>query len=171
MPKLIILRGNSGSGKSTVALRLREACRERVALVEQDYVRRIVMREKEAADADNIELIGRMVEFALERGYHVILEGILRFSRYGRLLERLRASGAETHVYYFDIPFEETLRRHATKSCAHEFGEKEMRDWYAPNDMTSFPEEKIIPATSTSEDTVRLILEETGLVAVPMPQP
>lgn len=82
-------------------------------------------------DADNIELIGRMVEFALERGYHVILEGILRFSRRGGLLGR---------------------RRHhpgAAQGQPIRFGEKEMSEWRAPNDMTGFPGERIIPSTSS----------------------
>ncbi|MFF1875871.1 kinase, partial [Kitasatospora herbaricolor] len=36
--KLIVLRGNSGSGKSTVARELRRMLGDGVALVEQDYL-------------------------------------------------------------------------------------------------------------------------------------
>lgn len=162
-PKLIILRGNSGSGKSTVAKTLRDGCAHKVALVEQDNIRRNVLREKEADDAANIELIARVVEFALGCGYDVILEGILKFRRYGGMLERLRAACPETHVYYFDIPFEETLRRHATKPCVQDFGEREMREWYAPRDLTGFPGETLISEESSLERTVSMIIEQTGL--------
>ena len=43
--RLIVLRGNSGSGKSTVARAVRERYGRGCALVEQDYLRRIVLRE------------------------------------------------------------------------------------------------------------------------------
>jgi adenylate kinase family enzyme len=162
-PKLIILRGNSGSGKSTVAKRLREVSDRKIALVEQDNIRRVILKEKETDDGANIALIAQIVEFALARGYDVILEGILNFRRYGDMLERLRGACPETHVYYFDISFEETLKRHVTKSCAHEFGEKEMREWYKHRDFTNFEGEKIIPEHYSLEQTVGVIAAEAGL--------
>src|SRR5882724_7078759 len=106
-PKLIILRGNSGSGKSAVAKKMREVSTRKIALVEQDVIRRGILKEKEAADGHNIALIAQIVEFALNRGYDVILEGILSFQRYGDMLQKLRDLSFETHVYYFDISFEE----------------------------------------------------------------
>ena len=161
--KLIILRGNSGSGKSTVAKKLREASGRKVALVEQDNIRRVILKEKETDDGANIALIAQIVEFALGRGYDVILEGILKFQRYGDMLKKLITSCPESYVYFFDVSFEETLRRHATKPNAHEFGEKEMREWYKHRDLTGFKEEKIIPEKHSLERTVRMIMEGTGL--------
>lgn len=163
--KLIILRGNSGSGKSTVAKKLRETSARKIALVEQDNIRRTILKEKETDDGANIALIAQIVEFALGRGYDVILEGILNFHRYGRMLERLRGRCSEAHVYYFDISLEETLRRHATKPCAHEFGEKEMREWYTHRDLTHFQGEKIISEDFSLEQTVGMIMESAGLRA------
>jgi len=43
--RLIVLRGNSGSGKSTTARALRERFGRRLAWVEQDYLRRVVLKE------------------------------------------------------------------------------------------------------------------------------
>jgi len=40
---LILLRGNSGSGKSTIARAVRDRYSRGLALVEQDYLRRIVL--------------------------------------------------------------------------------------------------------------------------------
>lgn len=158
--KLIVLRGNSGSGKSTTAKSLRAASARKIAIVEQDYLRRFVLREKDRADGDNIALIEQVTQFALARGYHVILEGILSFARYGQMLTRLRAQCPSSYFYYFDISFEETLRRHTTKPNAHEFGETEMRAWYEPNDRTGFPDERIIPESSPLPETVARILAE-----------
>lgn len=162
-PKLIILRGNSGSGKSTVAKQLREVSSRKIALVEQDAIRRGILGEKEVPNGDNIPLIAQIVEFALGRGYDVILEGILNFQRYGGMLRKLSGLSTETHVYYFDISLEETLRRHATKSCAHEFGEKEMREWHRRRDFTNFIGERVINEECSLEQAVKRIVDETGL--------
>lgn len=161
--KLVVLRGNSGSGKSTVAKALREQGKTKIALVEQDYLRRFILKEKETEGTDNIALIQQTVEFALSRGYNVILEGILYFPRYGEMLEQLAMQCPNNYFYYFDVPLEETLKRHATKPNAHEFGEKEMREWYKPNQQTGFTTEKIIPETFTVDDAVKQILSETGI--------
>lgn len=85
--KLVVLRGNSGSGKSTVAKALREQGKTKIAIVEQDYLRRFILKEKETEGTNNIDLIQQTVEFALSRGYNVILEGILYFPRYGEMLK------------------------------------------------------------------------------------
>lgn len=161
--KLIVLRGNSGSGKSTVAKKLREASHRKVAIVEQDYLRRFILKEKETEGTNNIALIEQTVEFALAHEYDVILEGILYFPRYGEMLKRLANKCPDNYFFYFDVSFEETLKRHATKPNAHEFGEKEMRDWYKPNQLTNFENEYIISETSPIENSVSTILKQAGL--------
>lgn len=161
--KLVVLRGNSGSGKSATAQALRAASAHKIALVEQDYFRRFVLKEKDTADGDNIALIEQVTEFALTRDYHVILEGILSFARYGQTLNRLRERCPNSSFYYFDISLEETLRRHATKPNAHEFGETELRAWYRLDDRTGYPGERIISESSSLSETVSQIMAETGL--------
>ena len=50
MTKLIVIRGNSGSGKSSLALSLREALVKsgtKSALISQDYFRRTMLKVKE----------------------------------------------------------------------------------------------------------------------------
>lgn len=128
-----------------------------MAYVEQDYIRRTILKEKEVDNGSNIELIEQIVEFALARDYDVILEGILYFPRYGNMLKRLADTCPAHYFYYFDISFEETLRRHATKPNAHEFGEKEMKEWYHHHDLTHFEGEKVIPEENTLEQTVNMI--------------
>lgn len=75
--RLVILRGNSGSGKSSTARELRARLGRGVAWVEQDYLRRTVLREKDAPGGANIGLIDQTVRYALDCGYDVVLEGIL----------------------------------------------------------------------------------------------
>jgi len=158
-PKLIIIRGNSGSGKSTVARALRERMGYGTTLIEQDYVRRIVLREKDRPGQPNIELIDMMTRFALAKGYHVILEGILPKKHYGDMLYALVDDYArDAYIYYFDISFEETLRRHQTKPNKNDFGEAEMRQWYLPQDMLGVEGESIVTETVRPEQIINGIL-------------
>ncbi len=161
--KLIILRGNSGAGKSTVAKRLREVSNHKIAIVEQDYLRRFILKEKETEGTNNIGLIYQTVIYALSHDYDVILEGILYFPRYADMLRKLVEACPNNYVYYLDVSLEETLKRHQTKPNAHEFGEKEMREWYNHQDVTNFERETIISETSSLEKTVIRIGLETGI--------
>lgn len=166
---LIILRGNSGSGKSTTAKLLRETAIERggeskIAVVEQDYLRRIVLKEKETEGSNNIDLIEQTVKFALNRNYCVVLEGILYSKRYGAMIKRLLNKSSENFIYYFDVSFDETLKRHKTKPDSHEFGEKEMREWYRERDLLNLKGEQIIPEGMTQNQIVEKILADTKLI-------
>jgi adenylate kinase family enzyme len=161
--KLIVLRGNSGAGKGTIARELRKQSTRKIAIVEQDYLRRFVLKEKDRVGADNADLIEEVVRFALGREYDVVLEGILAYARYGAMLERLKAASREPYFFYLDVSFDESVRRHATKPNAHEFGAKEMREWYLPSDLTGFAGEVVIPETSSIAETTARIVERCGL--------
>ncbi|MFE2283371.1 AAA family ATPase [Streptomyces sp. NPDC059443] len=165
--RLIVLRGNSASGKSSVAEEIRDRHGSGIALVGQDTLRRVVLRERDTPGAANIGLIGSVARYALDHGFHVIVEGILYADRYGPMLDALRrAHRGRTHFYYLDVPFEETVRRHAGKPrAAAEYGEVEMREWYRPLDLLSGDWESIVGAADSLEDTVARVMEETGLSA------
>lgn len=111
--QLFVVRGNSAAGKTTLAAALQKALGPGTANVGQDHFRRVVLREHEVPDGDNIGLIAHTVRYCLDRGYHVILEGMLRASRYGNMIGGLVAEHpGPTHTIYLDVPLEETLRRH-----------------------------------------------------------
>lgn len=159
--RLIIVRGNSGSGKTTVARAVRLGYGRGCALVEQDYLRRTVLRERDVDGGITPALIAQTVRFALDHGYHVVLEGILARARYGAMLTDLcRAHRGRTTVFYLDIPWEETLRRHATRPQAAEFGEAEMRGWFQPGDLLGIEGERIVDPGLALEETIELVAAE-----------
>ncbi|MFD3838508.1 AAA family ATPase [Streptomyces sp. NPDC058642] len=161
--RLIVLRGNSASGKSSVAAGLRERYGRGIALVSQDTLRRDVLRERDVPGAANIGLIDLTVRHALEHGFHTVLEGILYVAHYGDMLAGLLADyGDRAHCYYLDVPFEETLSRHATKPIADTVGQDELRSWYRPLDLLPGGVETVIPASSTLEATVGRVMSALG---------
>jgi len=150
-----VLRGNSGAGKSTIARRVRSRLTGCVAWVEQDYVRRVVLHEHDVPDGLNIGLISQTVRYALDHECDVILEGILYAARYAEMLRALRDDHrGRTLWYWFDISFEETLRRHATRPQSQEFGADAMRHWYRARDPLPFATETLVPEAWTVDQTV-----------------
>lgn len=93
-----------------------------------------------------------------------MLEGILSTTRNNGLFSKLvKLHPNNNYFFYLDIPFEETLKRHATKPNAHEFGEKEMREWWREKDVLGLPDEVIITPDLSEYETVDKILKITGL--------
>lgn len=165
--RLVLLRGNSASGKSSVAAGIRSRFGRGLALVEQDTLRRVVLRERDRPGAANIGLIDTVARYALDAGYHVIVEGILYADRYGDMLARLCADHrGPTHAYYLDVPFDETLSRHATKPIADEVGETDLRNWYRHRDLLPGGVETVIGADSSLAKTVERIMDDTGLAGL-----
>jgi predicted kinase len=163
--RLIVLRGNSGSGKSSVAAALRAAYGRGVAWVSQDLLRRVVLWEKDRPGGVNIGLIDQAVRYCLDQGYHVVLDGILYADRYEEMLAGLRRDHrGRSCFYYLDVPLDETLRRHATRPQAAEFGAAQLRDWYRARDLLASVRERVIPEASTLQETVDRILAETQLL-------
>jgi predicted kinase len=163
--RLIVLRGNSGAGKSTVARALREAYGRGVAWVSQDLIRRIILKEKDRPGAANIGLIDQVARYSLDHGYHVVLDGIFYADRFEPMLAALnRDHLGVSRFYYLDVSIGETLRRHATRPQAAEFGPDDMREWHRAGDLLSVTQERVIPETSTPQETISLILAETQLL-------
>jgi predicted kinase len=164
-PRLIVIRGNSGSGKSSVAEGIRAAYGHGVAWIEQDYVRRIIFDELAQPDGANIAMIAQIAKHALDRGYHAVVEGLMPTVRYGGMLTELaRAYAGSAYFYYLDIPFEETVRRHGMRDKASAFTAADMAEWYRPRDLLEQPPETIIDQSSSLEETVQRILTDTALL-------
>ncbi|MBC7943204.1 kinase [Candidatus Saccharibacteria bacterium] len=159
--KLIILRGNSGSGKSTVAKKLRLKMGHGTMLIPQDTVRREIIRTPDVVNNPSIELISMLGLYGKKIGYDVIIEGIFNKAQYGDMLSQLiEKFDGETHVYYFDISFEETLERHQLKANSMEFGEKEMRGWWVEKDYLGTKGEKHITEAMTEDETIDFIYRD-----------
>ncbi|WP_371674937.1 AAA family ATPase [Streptomyces sp. NBC_01276] len=169
--RLVVVRGNSASGKSSVAAGIRDRFGRGLALVGQDNLRRTVLRERDRPGAANIGLIDSVARYALDAGYHVLVEGILSADRYGTMLTRLLADHrGVSGCYYLDIPMAETLLRHATKAdlaYRAQVTERELRDWYRERDLLPGGVETVIGPDSTLDGTVDLIMRETGLAGLP----
>ena len=110
--KLVLIRGNSGSGKSSAAKALQLRFGRGTLLIGQDEVR--------------------------------------------------RAFGAEIYAYYYDIPFQETLRRHQTKPNRADFGAEEMGRWWKERDYIGFIPERTLTADISLDRAVEQIWRDVS---------
>lgn len=159
MSKLIIIRGNSGSGKSSVARGLQKRIGRNTLMLAQDTVRREMLWARDGKDTAALPLLTTLLRYGYENNEVVILEGILHSQWYKPLFETaLQLFGADIYAYYYDLPFEETLRRHETKAQKLEFGETEMRRWWNEKDFIGIIPEKSITKDISLDTAIEMIL-------------
>lgn len=159
--KIIVLRGNSGCGKTTISKELQRHFGHGTLLISQDMVRREMLYVKDGPETKAIDLLIGLVKYGKENCTTVILEGILYADWYQRLFEAvIEEFGSNIQAYYFDIPFEETLLRHRTKPNAGEFGEVEMKRWWREKDYLGIIPESLITKDMTAGEIVKMIIEQ-----------
>jgi predicted kinase len=166
-PLLVVIRGNSGSGKTTTAREVRRQYGSRgLALIEQDHCRRVILREHGGGGEDRVApgFITTMARAALDGGYHVILEGILHTGQYGDpVRELLTKHPGSTACYFMDVTFDETVRRHQRREEPIPVDPETMRGWYAGRDLLGVPGEIVIPESMGFQEVVTTILHTSGL--------
>lgn len=155
MGKLIILRGNSGSGKTTIAKELQRRFGRNTMLISQDVIRRDVLKVKDGKNTPALPLMKELLIYGHNHSNIVILEGIMYADWYKPLFDlSVQLYGSEIYAYYFDLPFEETLKRHQTKPNCHEFGEEAMRGWWREKDFSDVLNEVSITSERNIDDIV-----------------
>lgn len=157
MRKLIILRGNSGSGKTTIAKELQNRFGSNTMLISQDVIRKDMLKVKDGENTQALPLMKELLIYGSNHSNVVILEGIMYADWYKPLFElAVELYGTEVYAYYFDLTFEETLKRHQTKPNCHEFGEEAMRRWWREKDFSDVLHE----VTITDEEDMESIVTE-----------
>lgn len=160
MKKLIILRGNSGSGKSTTAKELQNKFGYNTMLISQDEIRRNMLHVNDGKDTPALPLMKELLIYGSKCCDVVILEGIMNADWYKSLFElAVQLYGTEIYAYYFDLTFDETLKRHLTRPKSQEFGEEEMRRWWREKDFSNTLNETYITADKDMKSVVRDIFD------------
>ena len=169
LPTLVIVRGNSGSGKTTTAREVRRRYGRGCALLEQDYLRRTMLREHDSGSPEAVApaFVAATASTARSFGYHVVLEGILHSARYGETLRRLvDAHPGPAHAFYLDVSYDETVRRHATRAEPIPVTAGQMLRWYTPRDLLGLPGERVLPEATTFADFMVLGMIMTAMPAI-----
>jgi len=161
MSKLIIIRGNSGSGKSSVAKALQRKLGRNTLVIAQDTVRREMLWARDGKGTAALSLLITLLKYGYEHSEYIILEGILRSDWYMPLFEMaIKIFKDGIFAYYYDIPFEETLKRHQTKQNKFDFGEPEMRGWWNEKDYIGIIPEKPFGQDISLEEAVEIICND-----------
>ena len=158
---LIIIRGNSGSGKTTTAKRLQQHLGRGTLLVSQDVVRRDMLKVQDRDGNLSMDLIRQITEYGKGKCEVVIVEGIFSEQRYGDMIrELIQFYNGKAHTYYYDLSFQETVRRHNSRSKRTEFGEDSLRDWWNAEDYLRVDGEVQLTDEMTQDEIVEMILKQ-----------
>ena len=130
-------------------------------LISQDVVRREMLKVHDREGNLSIDLIRQITEYGKGRCEFVIVEGILYNRRYGDMLNNLNQFyNQKTYTYYFDLSFEETVRRHKSSLKKSEFGEGSLRSWWNQNDYLGVDGETTFTNDLSQNDVLKLILNQ-----------
>ncbi|MGX7045578.1 AAA family ATPase [Pseudolactococcus plantarum] len=162
MSKIIVLRGNSGSGKTTVANKLHKELGEGNLLISQDYVRRTMLQVKDKPNNLAIGLLDSMIKYGIRNCDYTIVEGILSNNKYGKMLRENVTMADNVYAYYYDLSFEETVKRHITKKNV-DFNTEDMLKWFTPKDLLGIKNEKSITKDISEDNLLELILNDLKL--------
>ena len=164
MHKLIILRGNSGSGKTSVAKALQKKFGSNTMLLSHDMIRREMLHVWSAEGIIKSEpLMVNLLKYGKKNSEITIMEGVLPADAYSRLFETaVEEYGQNIFAYYYDLPFEETMVRHSTKPNRNDFGEAAMRQWWKEKDFLPMISEKILHKDLSFEDAVSMIYNQVS---------
>lgn len=160
MSQLIIIRGNSGSGKSTLAKRVQKELDGINLLIPQDIAQREMLAVKDGKDTPAITLIKELIMYGFRNCDRVIVEGIFNKAWYGEMFSEVIPLFTEVFVYYYDIPFEETVRRHQFKPNRAEFTAEDMKRWWNDKDYLYIKGEKSINIGDSLERTVDMVYKD-----------
>lgn len=163
MPRLIILRGNSGSGKTTAARMLQEKLGPNTMRISHDMVRMEILHvwSREGLER-SLPLMIELMKYGRRNSEFTVMEGIMPYSDYKPLFEAAVDEYGRENIfaYYYDISFEETLRRHQTKPNRDDFGEEDMRRWWQEKDYMENIEECILGEDISLDGAVEKIYRE-----------
>ena len=151
--------GASGSGKTTVAKELQKKFGYNTMPISQDEIRRNILWVKDGIDTKALPLMIELLKYGYEHSDIVILEGIMHEEWYNPLFKVANELyGSNVYAYYFDLSFEETVRRHNTRN--REFGEKDMRRWWREKDFSSVLREQAITCEMDTDSIVEKIYSD-----------
>jgi hypothetical protein len=96
-----------------------------------------VLREHDVPGGDNIGLMAHTAAYCLGRG----------------------------HVFYLDVPLEETLRRHEGRPLRSEVPAQKLREWFVPGDLLGWPGEVVLDGTQGPATVLADVLAHIGAVS------
>ena len=161
--KLIIIRGPSGVGKSTVSKLLLQRTSRPAVLVDLDHYRFGFVNPPRVDHGLEYRMSASAILTALRSGFDVIFDGQFTSEAHDPFLARIfRAHPRQNYLFYLDASLPETLARHSTKFNPR-IGAEKMAEVYPLASPLGRPNEVVVPEGSTLEQTISLIRHVTGI--------
>lgn len=143
MSKLVIIRGNSSSGKTVLAENLQRLFHKEAIRISQDMIRREMLAVKDGKDNNTIDLIKELIVYGSINQNVVLVEGIFKREWYIDMFKEVFPFFNGVYCYYYDISFEETVKRYKTKGNTG-YTIADMNSWWNEKDALGLRGEELI---------------------------
>lgn len=133
---------------------------ENTLLLSQDLLRRTMLHAHDGFETPSLSLLLHLLDYGFKQCQTVILEGILRSDWYHPIWQKIiDLYGLEnTYAYYYDLPFDETIKRHSGREKAKAFGQEALKRWWLDKDyLTIIPETQLTSKISLEEAKKRIL--------------
>ncbi|EGJ27389.1 kinase [Streptococcus porcinus] len=161
MPNLIIIRGNAASGKSSLARALQRQLGENTLRLSQDELRREMLLAHDGFNTPTIPLLKTLLHYGFNNCDYIILEGILKADWYQPIWHYItEKSHIKTLAYYYDLTFEETVKRHSQRAKAKDFGKESLEKWWNDKDYIKVIPEHLFSAEISIAQALSHILKD-----------
>lgn len=142
-PIFVLIRGNSGSGKSVLADELQKYFGfNDCFVIHQDVIRRDILHANDHVGTPTIDLIKTLFFWGESRYKIIVLEGILRKDVYGEMLiDLINNFDDNTFVYYLDVSFSMTIKYNQMKN--QPFPVDSLKKWWRANDYLNYKEQRL----------------------------
>jgi adenylate kinase family enzyme len=161
-PIFILIRGNSGSGKTVLAKQLQQYFGyEDCLLLQQDILRREILHTHDHVGTTTVNLLETLINFGVHHYKIIILEGILKKDVYGKMLNKIVQNfHNKAFVYYLDIPFSVTVRQNQLKE--NPFSILTLKKWWLPDDYLKNSKERHLTNGNTQDFFNQIIKDITN---------
>lgn len=163
MNTVVILRGPSGVGKSTISQIIQEKCGPNWTVIDVDKLKHYMpLKEGKTNRAERTEIAHDVAQYftkaMYDKGYNVILEEMYRKDHNDRIVRFLRENDMRYIKVFLSAPLEDVLQRSSSRQEKN-VPESEIRRLY--EETQPYPDDLLIDTSKhSSEEAANLIVQQ-----------
>lgn len=156
MPKLIMIRGPAGTGKSAVSKILQKKLGNKTALIEMDKLYYDVL-QNDTNHKMVLECAVKMADVFLKKEYNVILEGVFTVPfdkkkeklEHDKLFKLAKKHKTKLNIFFLDVSLDKAIERAAKRHSA-KLSKKKIAKLHSKTRTRRHDCEKVIETTNLS---------------------
>ena len=170
MGKLIVIRGATGSGKSSVANYLHNNLEADSVLLPQDVFKIDIAKDNPLLHQAVLNALEESAKEFLAVESVVIVEGVLSKKHWHDMINRLAANN-ESHIFFLSASLETSIKRASQRDKSSILSENDVRQFHPKSIPMGLLNEVIIDVDNTTVEVVAKIIAQNCSLEIKNRQP